>query len=103
MGDLSSARGRGVWKIDHVSPITQLTQPDNEVVLDREGGSFTFEIDVKSDNQEGEWKTPKNPARRNIQMDVDESVPVQNMYGNLWEEEYEELTCPPCESVFQRH
>ena len=72
----------------------------NEVVLERAGGSFTFEIDVKSD----EWKDPKKPARPTTQkMQVDE-VAIKSYFDALWEEpEYEELECGNCESTFHRH
>ena len=42
----------------------------SEVIFERAGGSFTFEIDVKS---EDEWQTPKKPIKTGTQkMDVDQ-------------------------------
>ena len=72
----------------------------NEVVLERAGGSFTFEIDVKSD----EWKEPKKTVRpSNQKMQVDE-VAIKSYFDALWNEpEYEELECGRCESTFHRH
>ena len=71
--------------------------PGNEVVLERAGGSFTFEIDVKSE----EWKEPKKPVEPiNQKMEVDE-VAIKSYFDALWEEpEYEE--CGICESSFRR-
>ena len=69
----------------------------NEVVLERAGGSFTFEIDVKSEG----WQEPKKPVRpSNQRMQVDE-VAMKSYFDALWEEpEYEE--CVRCESPFHR-
>ena len=72
----------------------------NEVVLERQGGSFTFEIDVK--DSEG-WKTPKKTARASTQMDVSEASIEKSYYDALWEDEYEELECMPCGAAFHRH
>jgi len=75
----------------------------SEIVLERSGGSFTFEIDVKS---EGEgWSTQiKKPARAgNRNMEVDEVFDVPSYYDALWEPEYDEVECNPCGSFFHRH
>ena len=71
----------------------------NEVVLERAGGSFTFEIDVKSHG----WHEPRKLARTsNQRMQVDE-VAINSYSGALWEEpEHEELECGNCESTFHR-
>ena len=70
----------------------------SEVVLERAGGSFTFEIDVKSEG----WQEPKKPARPSTQkMQVDE-VAIKSYFDALWEEpEYEERI--RCEPTFHRH
>ena len=72
----------------------------NEVVLERAGGSFTFEIDVKSE----EWKDPKKPVKAsNQRMQVDE-VAIKSYFDALWQEpEHEELECGSCEPTFHRH
>ena len=75
----------------------------NEVILERAGGSFTFEIDVKTDEQQG-WQSPKKTARiSNQKMDVDETAIEKSYYDALWEEECEEMTCTPCGECFHRH
>ena len=77
----------------------------SEVILERSGGSFTFEIDVKSQESEG-WKAPKNPVRGNTRsMEVDRITIAQSYFNNLWEEqEYDEVECTPCTApFFQRH
>ena len=73
----------------------------SEIVLERGNGSFTFELDVQS-----EWETPK--AKRTAKsgtrsMDVDEAQIEKSYYDALWEEEHEEMQCPPCNSTFHRH
>jgi hypothetical protein len=55
----------------------------HEVVLERAGGSFTFEIDVKSE----EWQDPKKAAKAGAQkMQVDEVSIVKSFFDCLWEE-----------------
>ena len=45
----------------------------NEVVFERSGESFTFEIDVKTEEAEG-WKQPKKTVRTSTRkIDVDEA------------------------------
>ena len=75
----------------------------SEVILERAGGSFTFGIDVKSQNGEG-WKEPKKPAKAgNRSMEVDQATIAQSYCNILWEEqEYDEVMCAPCEPFFQR-
>ena len=73
----------------------------SEVILERAGGSFTFEMDVKSGDR---WQTLKKIARPNAQkMQVDEVMVEKSYYDALWEEEHEELECTPCGSSFHRH
>ena len=74
----------------------------SEIVLERSGGSFTFEIDVKAED-EG-WSTQtKKPARADTRsMEVD-AVGGPSYYDELWEEECEEVECTPCGSFFHRH
>jgi hypothetical protein len=74
----------------------------SEIVLERSGGSFTFEIDVKSEGET--WSTPKKPSRAGTQkMDVDQVQVERSYYDALWDEEHEELDCNPCGSTFHRH
>ena len=74
----------------------------SEVAFERAGGAFTFEIDVKS--EEEMWQTPRRVAKKSTQqMDCDEAVIVPSYFDNLWDEqEYDELQCAPCESFFHR-
>ena len=74
----------------------------NEVILERAGGAFTFETDVKSE-EAGGWKELKNAIRRGNTMDVDESVPVHNRFSTLREEQCDESECTLCDPIFQRH
>jgi len=76
----------------------------SEIILERARGSFTFEMDVKSDD-EG-WKT--QPLKRSARpgsraMDVSETQIEKSYYDALWEEEYSEMQCMPCYSGFHRH
>ena len=74
----------------------------SEIVLERSGGSFTFEIDVKS--EEEDWSNPKRPAKGgNRKMDVDEMQVEKSYYDALWDEECEEVECTPCGATFHRH
>ena len=75
----------------------------NEVILERAGGAFTFEVDVKA-KELGEWEKPKRPARAgNQRMDVDRTEINNSYYDPLWdEEECDEIQCTPCESYFHR-
>lgn len=62
----------------------------SDVVLQRAGGSFAFEINVKSDG----WQRPRRPAKTsNQRMQVDK-VAITSYFDALWEEpQYEELEC----------
>ena len=73
----------------------------SEIVLERSGGSFTFEIDVKSEVDE--FSTPKKTIRAGTRkMEVDEVQIEKSYYDALWEERYEELECSPCNAAFHR-
>jgi hypothetical protein len=71
----------------------------HEVVLERAGGSFTFEMDVKSEG----WTEPKKPLKvSNQKMQVDE-VAMKSYFDALWEEpSYGELEYGQGESSFRR-
>ena len=75
----------------------------SEVILERAGGSFTFEIDVKCEEGEG-WKDPKKPVRAsNQKMDVNTAEIAKNYWTAVMEEqEYGEVECAPCGPIFQR-
>ena len=74
----------------------------SEIVLERSGGSFTFEIDVNAD--EAGWSTQnKRPAKPGSRMEVDEAVGGPSYCDSLWGHEHEELECTPCGSLFHRH
>ena len=70
------------------------------MVLERAGGSFTFEIDVKSQG----WQDPKQSVKAsNQKMQIDE-VAIKSYFDPVWEEpEYEQLECGRCGPTFQRH
>ena len=74
----------------------------SEIVLERSGGSSTFETDVKSESEE--FSTPKKTIRGGTRkMEVDE-VQIEKSYNDaLWEESYEEIECNPCGATFHRH
>ena len=64
-------------------------------------GSFTFEIDEKSQREEFSTlkKTIRGGTRRT---EVDEVQIEKSYYDALWEERYEELECTPCNASFRR-
>ena len=70
-----------------------------EVILERRGGAFTFDIDVQSD-EANKWETPKktvkNTGRQSSDMDV--SMVSKNRFDPLWDEEGEGIECQPCEA-----
>jgi hypothetical protein len=67
-----------------------------EVILERRGGAFTFDIDVQTEGNQ--WEHPKKPAKRasnqSTKMDVD--VAWQNRFGPLWEDEEDAIQCGQC-------
>ena len=75
-----------------------------EIVLERRGGAFTFDIDIKDEKKskvpDAEWKTPKNPVKPsgNRKMDVDAAAGVPgNRYEALWnDEDDDEMQCQGC-------
>ena len=71
----------------------------SEVIFERAGGSFTFEIDVESEDA---WQTPKKPTKTGTQkMDVDQVAIERSYFDSLWDEqEYDELECMPCDPFF---
>ena len=72
-----------------------------ETVLERSGGSFTFEIDVKAED-EG-WSTQnKRPAKAGTRKEVDDVACAPSYYDALREHEYEELQRTPCVFFFRR-
>ena len=71
-----------------------------ERVLERVGGSFTFEVGVKYEG----WQEPKRSVKAsNRKMHIDE-VATKSHLDAAWEEpEHEELECGCREPTFQRH
>jgi hypothetical protein len=77
-----------------------------EIVLERKGGAFTFDIDVKDEkksaarNEDEEWKKPKNPVKPsgNRKMDVDAAAEDSgNRYKALWnDDDDDEMQCKNC-------
>ena len=73
----------------------------NEIILGTPGASFTFEIGVTSEKQQG-WQAPTKTATSGVHK-MDEVEVVQSYFNKFWEEqEYDEIECTPCEP-FQRH
>ena len=72
----------------------------NEVILERAGGSFTFEIAVKADKQQG-WQSPKKTAKASTQnMDSDETANEKSYCDAVRGEECKEMVGTPCEERF---
>ena len=67
-----------------------------EVILERRGGAFTFDIDVQTEGSQ--WEHPKKTAKRvssqSTKMDVDEAY--HNRFRALWEDEEDALQCGQC-------
>ena len=61
-----------------------------EVILERRGGGFTFDIDVQSEKSDisNQWQTPKETVRatgnRGNEMDID--VAGKNRFDPLWDD-----------------
>ena len=68
-----------------------------EVILERRGGAFTFDIDVQSDGAD-KWETPKKTVRSTVRQssDMDVSMVSRNQFDPLWDEEEEGSHCQPC-------
>ena len=68
-----------------------------EVILERRGGAFTFDIDVQSDGG-SKWETPKKTVKSTInqtsKMDVD--VASANRFDPLWDDEEDTIDCGMC-------
>ena len=77
--------------------IRDLTEAERglEVILERQDGAFTFDMDVKTEGKpqqqqqaESERKKPRNPGRAdsNRSMEVDAAMGIaKGQYGALWE------------------
>ena len=67
-----------------------------EVILERRGGAFTFDIDVQTEGSQ--WEHPKKPVKRvsnqSTKMEVDEAG--YNRFRALWEDEEDAFQCGPC-------
>jgi hypothetical protein len=68
-----------------------------EVILERRGGAFTFDIDVQSD-EASKWETPKKTAKSTVRQssDMDIGMVSRNQFDPLWDEEEEGSHCQPC-------
>ena len=70
----------------------------NEVILERQGASFTFKMDANSADV---WQTrpPKKTVKASSRgMEVDEVAIVKSYSDSFWEDpEYSKLRCGPCE------
>ena len=74
-----------------------------EVILERRGGAFTFDIDVKSgessnQQQQQQWQTPKKTvkAQSNHGNHMEIDMADKNMFDPLWDDESEALQCGTC-------
>ena len=75
-----------------------------EVILERRGRAFTFDIDVKSEgsgNQQQQWQTPKKTVKalkwsnqHGNHMEVD--MADKNRFDPLWDDESAALQCGTC-------
>ena len=76
-----------------------------EVILERRGGAFTFDIDVQSQEAD-KWEKPKKTFKSAVRQssDMDVSMVSGNRFDPLWDEEGDDLECQPCgaESRFHR-
>ena len=68
-----------------------------EVILDRRGGAFTFDIDVQSD-EASKWETPKKTVRSTVRQssDMDIGMVSRNRFDPLWDKEGEQIECQTC-------
>ena len=68
-----------------------------EVILERRGGAFTFDIDVQSD-EASKWETPEKTVKSTVRQssDMDMGMVSRNQFDPLWDEEEEESNCRPC-------
>ena len=77
-----------------------------ELVLQRHGGSFTFDVDVKSEDatqaQGGKFNPAKNTVKPKNNQKMDVYYTSKNAFSAFWGmEEIDEcnaLTCKPCSS-----
>ena len=80
--------------------VTQVS--GSEIVIERAGGSFTFEIDVNSEGKE--FCIPKKTVKGgNRNMDVGELQVERSYYDALWEGRNAEMARSPCDSTFRTH
>ena len=89
-------------------------QPGPELILERRGGTFMLDVDVKSEGEQinDKWMSKKEAPKRftksnntqSNQMDVDMAGRSSNRFGALWsdEPEIEELECQTCNQCFHR-
>ena len=70
-----------------------------KIILERRGGAFTFDIDVKSgESSNQQWQTPKKTVKaqsnRGNHMEID--MADKNMFDPLSDDESETLQCGTC-------
>ena len=63
--------------------------------MERRGGAFTFDIDVKSGETGNLWQTPKKTvkAQSNHGNHMEVDMADKNMFDPLWEDESEAMQC----------
>ena len=69
-----------------------------EVILERRGGAFTFDIEVKSEAIENRWESPKKTikASRNHSNNMELGVVDKNRFDPLWEDDEDASQCGAC-------
>ena len=75
-----------------------------ELVLQRSGGSFTFDVDVKSEESTQRAAEKFEPARNTVKAQGNHKIDVdytsRNQFGAFWDmeevDECNELNCQPC-------
>ena len=78
-----------------------------EVILERRGGGFTFDIDVQSETSDisNRWQTPKKTVRatgnQGNKMDID--VADKNRFDPLWDDEEDVIQCNECNQSGRFH
>ena len=82
-----------------------------ELILERRGGAFVFDVDVKSE-EEQEWKSKEDAPRRFVRssraqsnhMEVDMAGDRGNRFEALWSDEpdLDEKECMECNPSFHR-
>ena len=82
-------------------------------MLQRQGGTFTFDVEVKDEESQkqspsSEWTRPKNPVKSSQSTKMEVDYAHANSYSALWDEgeiaegAHEGMICNPCGMAFHR-